>query len=98
MASAHGDSPFARYLALVGAIGVTGAAMIFAWGVGWPAPARDHFAALPLNDDRSWYRDFAFGGWFAPEIQDLDLFYHNIGQSIVEARKADIVVLGSSFV
>jgi hypothetical protein len=56
----------------------------------------DHFAALPLNGDYSWYLDF--GGRHVPEIQDLDLFYHNIGHSIEAARKADIVLLGPSFV
>ncbi len=51
---------------------------------------------MPLNGDRSWYRDV--GGRKVPEIQDLDLFFHNIGPSVAEAQKADIVILGPSFV
>jgi hypothetical protein len=53
------------------------------------------FARIPLLDRNIWYRDL--GGRTVPEIQELDLFYHNIGSSIAEARKADIILLGPSF-
>jgi hypothetical protein len=33
-----------------------------------------------------------------PEIQDQELFYHNLGGSVTAARKADIIFLGPSFV
>lgn len=64
--------------------------------VWWGTNGRDHFAAIPLNGDRGWYRDFA--GRYVPEIQDLDLFYHNIGQSVAQAKDADVILLGPSFV
>ena len=54
------------------------------------------FAAISLKGNPAWYRDF--GGRWVPEIQDEDLFYHNIGPSIAEAERADIILLGPSFV
>ena len=57
---------------------------------------RDHFAAIAMKGDPAFYLDFAGRG--VPEIQDQDLFYHNIGGSIDAARQADIVLLGPSFV
>jgi hypothetical protein len=53
------------------------------------------FGRIPLLDRSIWYRDL--GGRTVPEIQELDLFYHNIGPSIAEARQADIILLGPSF-
>jgi hypothetical protein len=55
----------------------------------------DHFAAIDLDGDAAWYRDFA--GRFAPAIQDQDIFYNNIGGSIAAAKRADIIILGPSF-
>ena len=52
--------------------------------------------AIPLNGDSSWYRDF--GGRTVPELQEDDIFYHAIGSSIAYAKKADIILLGPSFV
>ena len=82
---------FSRYLTIVAAI----------WGVAVAAflgtsSNADHLGAIPLRGDYSWYLDF--GGSFVPEIQDEDLFDHNIGNSIAEAKEADIVFLGPSFV
>jgi len=57
---------------------------------------RDHFAAIAMKGDPAFYLDFS--GRAVPEIQDQDLFYHNIGGSIDAARQADIVLLGPSFV
>jgi len=57
----------------------------------------DHFAALaPNNAKASWYQDLA--GDYVTEIQDQDLFYHDIGRSIDYVRRADVVILGSSLV
>jgi hypothetical protein len=56
----------------------------------------DHFAAIAPAGKPSWYQDLA--GDYVTEIQDQDLFFHNIGRSIDNARRADIVILGSSLV
>jgi len=58
--------------------------------------ASDHFAAISPGGQASWYRDLA--GDRVTEIQDQDLFFHNIGASIDHVRQADIVILGSSLV
>ncbi|KQZ02599.1 hypothetical protein ASD45_14345 [Pseudolabrys sp. Root1462] len=63
------------------------------------APAivsQNPFGPIYPNNDHRWYRDY--GGRFVPEIQDQELFYHNVGPSVSEAKKADIVILGPSFV
>ncbi len=54
------------------------------------------FAPIVPDGDPNWYRDY--GGRYVPEIQDEELFYHNIGGSVAAAKMADIVVLGPSFV
>jgi len=56
----------------------------------------DHFASYPLNGDVAFYRDFS--GRSVPEIQDQELFYHNLGGSVTAAKAADIIALGPSFV
>jgi hypothetical protein len=56
----------------------------------------DHFASFARNGDASFYRDFA--GRNVPEIQDQELFYHNVGGSVTAAKAADIIALGPSFV
>lgn len=82
---------FSRYLTVVAAIWI-----VFVAGFLGRGSSADHFGAIPLRGDYSWYLDF--GGNFVPEIQDEDLFYHNIGNSIAEAKKADVIFLGPSFV
>lgn len=57
--------------------------------------ALSEFAGISAFDGDVWYRDL--GGRSKPEIQDLDLFYHDIGPSIGHARQADIIILGPSF-
>lgn len=52
------------------------------------------FAPFSSGLGPEWYLDFA--GRRTYEIQDQDLFFHNIGRSIEAVRQADIVVLGSS--
>ena len=56
----------------------------------------DHFAAISPGANTSWYQDLA--GDYVTEIQDQDLFFHDIGRSIDHVREADIVILGSSLV
>jgi hypothetical protein len=90
-------SSFWRYLVMVVALiaavssGVICAAALLCQQLGL-----DHFAALTLDGDNAWYLDLSVKR--VPEIQDEDLFYHNVGYSIAEARTADIVLLGPSFV
>jgi hypothetical protein len=62
----------------------------------WGLKGHDHFASYPLNGDIAFYRDFS--GRTVPEIQDQELFYHNIGGSVAAARNADTILLGPSFV
>ncbi|CCD95230.1 conserved hypothetical protein [Bradyrhizobium sp. ORS 375] len=56
----------------------------------------DHLGAISRPGDAAWFRDF--GGEAVTEIQDQDLFYHDIGQSISYAKQADVIILGSSLV
>jgi hypothetical protein len=60
----------------------------------WGLSGRDNFAAIDLDGNPDWIRSYA--GRYVGEIQDMDIFFHNIGQSIDNAKKADIVVLGAS--
>jgi cellobiose-specific phosphotransferase system component IIB len=72
------------------------AALLASAALTWGLKGRDHFAAIAMASDPGYYLDFA--GRKTPEIQDQELFYHNIGGSITAARKADVVLLGPSFV
>ena len=49
-----------------------------------------------IDDANASYRDL--GGRWVPQIQDEDVFYSNIGNSIAAVKAADIVFLGASFV
>jgi hypothetical protein len=93
-------STFKRYLTIVALTLASAVALVFVQVLNLEhldsRGGADHFAAVPLNEDYSWYLNF--GGRNVPEIQDLDLYYHNIGHSIDEAKQADIVLLGPSFV
>jgi hypothetical protein len=60
------------------------------------ATAPDYLSQITWDGASSWYRDF--GGRYAPQIQDQDIFYSNIGSSVTAAKNADIVLLGPSFV
>jgi hypothetical protein len=94
------DLKSARYVVAValtfGVIAAIISLQLINWQEKGAQQGADHFAALPLKGDHSWYLNF--GGHYVPEIQDLDLYYHNIGNSIAQARKADIILLGPSFV
>jgi hypothetical protein len=80
------------YLAVFAVALTLPASILLVWGL----KGHDHFASTPLNDDPEFYRDFA--GRTVPEIQDQELFYHNLGGSVAAARNADIIFLGPSFV
>jgi len=56
----------------------------------------DHFAAIPLGADPSWYQNW--NDLRRREIQDRDILYHNVGHSIEHAREADIIFIGHSMV
>src|SRR6201996_9825115 len=81
------------YLVLVtGIVGlIAAAALLYLW-----AQDGDHLTAITQPGHAAWYRNLA--GNSVTEIQDQDLFFHNIGRSIDYARRADIIILGSSLV
>jgi hypothetical protein len=62
----------------------------------WGLSGRDHFAAISSDHGPTWYQDI--GGDAVTEIQDQDLFFHNIGGSLDHLRNADVVIVGSSLV
>nr|WP_244422879.1 hypothetical protein [Bradyrhizobium sp. ORS 278] len=64
--------------------------------IGGPLSKIDHLGQIPLDDDYSYYRNY--GDWMSKEIQDRDILFHGIGQSIERAREADIILLGHSMV
>jgi hypothetical protein len=71
--------------------------LILGWGfLSWEFNPADHFAAIPLTDDPSWYQNW--NDLRIREIQDRDILFHNVGHSIEEARKADIIFIGHSMV
>ena len=55
-------------------------------------PGQDHIASIPLGGDGSWYYNYEVGF----EIQDPEILFDNIGHSIENARKADIIFVGWS--
>jgi hypothetical protein len=56
----------------------------------------DHLLAQPFPGVPRTYR--AFNNYPKPEIQDREIYFHNIGLSIQEAKRADIIILGHSSV
>lgn len=62
----------------------------------WAMLGRDHFGAIRAGHGPTWYQDL--GGDAVTEIQDQDIFYHDIGSSIDHLRQADVVIVGSSLV
>jgi hypothetical protein len=64
---------------------------ILAWGTSGP---RDHFASAPLEGSADWFENYE--GLVTRQMQDRDIYFHNIGHSIENARKADIIILGHS--
>lgn len=86
-----------RYLTAF--LGTTGLAFfaILAWGfLSWDSGPSDHFAAIPYGDDPTWYQ--SWNDLRVRELQDRDVLFHNVGHSIEEARKADIIFIGHSMV
>jgi hypothetical protein len=90
--SARNAPRIRRYLVVLAAT----SALLFTTGLVWGERGHDHFASYPLNRDTAFYRDYA--GRRVPEIQDQELFYHNLGGSVAAAKAADIIALGPSFV
>jgi hypothetical protein len=68
-------------------LGVT----IFTWGM---FGERGHFASASLKGSKDWFENYE--GLVTRQMQDRDIFYHNIGRSIKNARDADIIILGHS--
>jgi hypothetical protein len=58
--------------------------------------SEDHLLAGSLAGAPSNFR--AYSNFPKPEIQDREVYFYNIGHSIEEARKADVVILGHSSV
>jgi hypothetical protein len=56
------------------------------------SPGQDHLASISLNGDGAWYRNYEPGF----ESQDPEIFFDGIGRSIENARRADIIFLGTS--
>jgi hypothetical protein len=64
---------------------------IFAWGI---SGNRDHFASTPLKGSADWFENYE--GLVTRQMQDRDVYFHNVGHSIENARRADIIILGHS--
>lgn len=62
----------------------------------WSKQGNDHPGAIALPQNNAFYRNF--DDRLIVEIQDRDIFYHNIGNSIDYVKNADIVILGHSMV
>ncbi|WP_316190123.1 MULTISPECIES: hypothetical protein [unclassified Bradyrhizobium] len=89
---ARTSSPAGRYLAAI-----LGSFLAFcaAFSI-WATTGRDHFAAIRAGHGPTWYQDL--GGDAVTEIQDQDIFFHQIGSSISRLKQADVVIVGSSLV
>src|SRR6185437_2532350 len=89
---------FGRYN-LIALSGVFAFLLLVMGAMLWRAPLAvgglNDFGRIRLGNQSKWYRDL--GGRSVPEIQELDIFYNNFGPSIEEARKADVILLGPSF-
>ncbi|MGJ5130636.1 hypothetical protein [Bradyrhizobium oligotrophicum] len=86
------SSPAGRYLA-----GVFASLLAFLVALSiWATTGRDHFAAIRAGHGPTWYQDL--GGDAVTEIQDQDIFFHQIGSSISHLKQADVVIVGSSLV
>jgi hypothetical protein len=90
--SARTASTIHQYVFVLAATSTLLASIFLIWGL----KGHDHFASYPLNGDVAFYRDFS--GRTVTEIQDQELFYHDVGASVAAAKAADIVVLGPSFI
>ncbi len=81
---------FATYVGCFAACSLAVAAFLY-------EPGQDHFGAITLDGNGDWYQNFADYSSMR-DIQDRDVFYHDIGRSIEYARNADIILLGHSMV
>jgi hypothetical protein len=80
------------YIVTLFSVLATLSVLIASWGL----IGRDHFAAITSGHGPTWYQDL--GGAAVTEIQDQDIFFHDIGSSIDNLRRADVVIVGSSLV
>jgi hypothetical protein len=79
-----------RRHAIAAAITVAAPLLLLWW---WSySPGQDHPTSISLRGDGSWYQNYDLRS----EIQDNDIFFHGIGHSIENARKADVIFLGTS--
>src|ERR1700690_3271967 len=79
-----GEQASCIYLMMVsGIVGAIVGVTLLYFGV----QSGDHFAAITRTGNTAWYQNLA--GNYVTEIQDEDLFFHNIGRSIDYARRAD---------
>lgn len=84
-----------RYLLTVAGVALAGIAILWAaFAYDYLAEGLDHFTAIPSSRGSTWYRDL--GGLNVTEIQDQDLYFHDFGRSVENARRADVIILGSS--
>lgn len=81
-----------RYLAIMCGLFAIALIALLVWGLS----GRDHFGAIDRSGDTSWFQNYY--SLTRREIQDKDIFFHNIGSSVAHAREADIVLLGHSVV
>jgi hypothetical protein len=82
---------FHRYLGSMALAILCCGIAIVAWGM---LGERDHFASAPLKGSADWFENYE--GLVTRQMQDRDIYFHNIGHSIENARKADIIILGHS--
>jgi hypothetical protein len=87
----YSPGSYYRYLGSVALAFLCFGIAILAWGM---SGERDHFASTPLKGSADWFENYE--GLVTRQMQDRDVFYHNIGHSIENARKADIIILGHS--
>ncbi len=81
----HESNYWLAFVAFLAIFALTGWWLVYSTG-------QDHIASIPLNGDGTWYYNYEVGF----QIQDQDIFYHDIGASIENARKADVIFLGAS--
>jgi hypothetical protein len=82
---------FHRYLSSMAWAILCFSITIIGWGMSGP---RDHFASAPLEGSADWFQNYE--GLVTRQMQDRDVFFHNIGHSIENAQKADVIILGHS--
>jgi hypothetical protein len=77
------------------ALGFFSPIVIIVCSIGWLtySSSQDHIASISRDGDGTWYRNYEIVDGL---IQDQDIFWHGIGHSIEQARRADVIFLGNS--